>query len=311
MINKIEKITEQTREKVNQFFIDNWYSTDMSIRGQIIDGTKLDGFLLEEENKIIGLITYTFFGDICEIVSIDSKKENIGIGTNLLNEVEKAAMINNCKKIRLITTNDNLRALQFYQKRGYCITRIYPNAMDEVRKIKPDVPLIGENGIPLNDEIELEKNLKNNFIIKKVETNKEKYMNLLLDADPDIDVVRKYIKTGEMYIIEEKEKVLAEIVITKIDDETCELKNIATFPDARGKGLAKKIIEYVFTEYKTKYKRMIVGTTENMIPFYVLNGFNKYYKTVKNFFIDNYKEEIWDGNLQCIDMYYYSKEFEK
>ena len=160
MINKIEKITAQTREKVNQFFIDNWYSTDMSIRGQIIDGTKLDGFLLEEENKIIGLITYTFFGDICEIVSIDSKKENIGIGTNLLNEVEKAAMINNCKKIRLITTNDNLRALQFYQKRGYCITRIYPNAMDKVRKIKPDVPLIGENGIPLNDEIELEKNLK-------------------------------------------------------------------------------------------------------------------------------------------------------
>lgn len=311
MINKIEKITEQTREKVNQFFIDNWYSTDMSIRGQIIDGTKLDGFLLEEENKIIGLITYTFFGDICEIVSIDSKKENIGIGTNLLNEVEKAAMINNCKKIRLITTNDNLRALQFYQKRGYCITRIYPNAMDEVRKIKPDVPLIGENGIPLNDEIELEKNLKNNFIIKKVETNKEKYMNLLLDADPDIDVVRKYIETGEMYIIKEQEKVLAEIVITKIDNETCELKNIATLPEARGKGLAKKLMEYVFNKNKTKYKRMIVGTTENMIPFYVLNGFNKYYKTVKNFFIDNYKEEIWDGNLQCIDMYYYSKEFEK
>ena len=68
MINKIEKITEQTREKVNQFFIDNWYSTDMSIRGQIIDGTKLDGFLLEEENKIIGLITYTFFCYICDIV---------------------------------------------------------------------------------------------------------------------------------------------------------------------------------------------------------------------------------------------------
>ena len=185
------------------------------------------------------------------------------------------------------------------------------NTMDEVRKIKPDVPLIGENGIPLNDEIELEKNIKECFIIKKVETNKEKYIDLLLDADPDIDVVRKYIKIGEIYIIEEKEKVLSEIVITKIDDETCELKNIATFPDARGKGLAKKLIEYVFTEYKTKYKRMIVGTTENMIPFYVLNGFNKYYKTVKNFFIDNYKEEIWDGNLQCIDMYYYSKEFEK
>ena len=68
------------------------------------------------------------------------------------------------------------------------------------------------------------------------------------------------------------------------------------------------LIQYVFNEYKGKYKRMIVGTTENMIPFYVLNGFTKYYKTAKNFFVDNYKKEIWDGNLHCIDMYYYAKE---
>ena len=58
-----------------------------------------------------------------------------------------------------------------------------------------------------------------------------------------------------------------------------------------------------------KYKRMIVGTSENMIPFYDLNGFTKYHHTVKNFFVDNYNEEIWDGDLHCIDMYYYSKEF--
>ena len=101
----------------------------------------------------------------------------------------------------------------------------------------------------------------------------------------------------------------AEIVITKVDEETCELKNIATLPEARGNGHAKILIEHVFNEYRTKYKRMIVGTTENMIPFYVLNGFNKYYKTVKNFFVDNYSEEVWDGDLHCIDMYYYCKEF--
>ena len=131
----------------------------MSIRGEIIDGTKLDGFLLQENNKIIGSITYKFFGDVCEIVSLDSKKENIGIGTALLKEVEMVTIESNCKKLRLITTNDNLRALQFYQKRGYCLTKIYPNAMDEVRKVKPDIPLLGENNIPLRDEIELEKRL--------------------------------------------------------------------------------------------------------------------------------------------------------
>lgn len=155
----IERITNDTRELVNQFFIDNWYSTDMSIRGEIIDGTKLDGFLLQEDNTIVGLITYTFFGDICEIVSFDSKRENIGIGSALLRELEEVARDNSCNKMRLITTNDNMRALQFYQKRGYCLTKLYPNAMDEVRKVKPDVPLLGDNDIPLRDEIELEKQL--------------------------------------------------------------------------------------------------------------------------------------------------------
>lgn len=159
MIENIERISNETRDLVNQFLIDNWFSTDISIRGEIIDGTKLDGFLLQEDNTIIGLVTFTFFGDICEIVSLDSKKENIGIGTALLKEIEKIAIDNNCKKMRLITTNDNMRALQFYQKRGYGLTKLYPNAMEEVRKIKPDVPLIGENGIPLRDEIELEKQL--------------------------------------------------------------------------------------------------------------------------------------------------------
>ena len=61
MIENIERISNDTRNMVNQFFIDNWFSTDMSIRGEIIDGTKLDGFLLQEDNKVIGLVTYTFF----------------------------------------------------------------------------------------------------------------------------------------------------------------------------------------------------------------------------------------------------------
>ena len=159
MIENIKRISNETRDLVNQFFIDNWFSTDMSIRGKIIDGTKLDGFLLQEENTIIGLVTYTFFGDICEIVSLDSKRENIGIGSALLKEIEKIAIDNNCKKMRLITTNDNMRALQFYQKRGYCLTKLYPNAMEEVRKVKPNVTELGDNDIPLRDEIELEKQL--------------------------------------------------------------------------------------------------------------------------------------------------------
>ena len=100
-------------------------------------------------------------------------------------------------------------------------------------------------------------------------------------------------------------------MITEVDENVCELKNIATVEKYRRQGYGKKMIKYLFDTYKQKYKKMIIGTTENNIPFYVKVGFDKYYKTVKNFFIDNYKEEIWDGNLQCIDIYYYSNNLKK
>lgn len=144
--------------------------------------------------------------------------------------------------------------------------------------------------------------------IEKIEEDKEKYIDLLLEADPDENVVKKYIDNGDMYIGIRDDEVVCEIIIIKVNDEECELKNIATVEKYRGKGYAQEMIKYVFEKYKETYKRMIVGTSENMIPFYVLNGFTKYHHTVKNFFIDNYEEAIWDGNLQCIDMYYYYKE---
>lgn len=143
--------------------------------------------------------------------------------------------------------------------------------------------------------------------IEKVNNNKSEYMNLLLEADPDREIVNKYLEHGDLYVGIIDDKIVCEIVITQYDENTCELKNIATLPEYRGKGYASELIKYVFEIYKTKYKIMIVGTTENMIPFYVLNGFKNYHHTVKNFFVDNYKEEVWDGDFHCIDMYYYSK----
>ena len=135
--------------------------------------------------------------------------------------------------------------------------------------------------------------------------NKEQYIDLLLEADPEKDIVVKYLQESEMYGLFENDKIVAEVVITKVDNEICELKNIATIENAIGKGYGKKLIQEVTKLYKQKYKKMIVGTTQNNIPFYVKCGFDKYYKTEYNFFVDNYNEEIWDGNLHCIDMYYY------
>lgn len=138
--------------------------------------------------------------------------------------------------------------------------------------------------------------------------NKNDYMDLLLEADPSEEMVNKYLSVSDMYGIKKDNKIVCVAVILGIDNETCELKNISTKEQYRGQKLASKMIEYLFNTYKDKYKYMIVGTSENMIPFYVLNGFTKYHKTIKNFFTDNYKEEIIDNGHKCIDMYYYKKE---
>lgn len=153
--------------------------------------------------------------------------------------------------------------------------------------------------------------VKRSIIIKKEKDNKERYMDLLLEADPSKDRINDYLRDGELFVLTYKEKVACVAVVIKIDDETIELKNIATKEEYRGQGYGKKMLKYLADNYKQKYKKMLVGTSENNIPFYVKQGFDKYEKTIKNYFVDNYDEEIIDGDLHCIDMYYYSKDLKK
>ena len=84
-----------------------------------------------------------------------------------------------------------------------------------------------------------------------------------------------------------------------------------TLESYRNKGYAKTLLKSLYGNYKQKYDRMLIGTTENNIPFFVKQGFDKYEKTIKNFFIDNYDEEIKYGDLICTDLIYYSKELKK
>jgi len=104
----------------------------------------------------VGLATYNFEGKDCELVTIQSVRDSEGIGSALLSAVRGAAELAGCRRIWLITTNDNLRALGFYQKRGMSLVAVYRNAMEAARRLKPQIPQIGQNGIPIRDEIELE-----------------------------------------------------------------------------------------------------------------------------------------------------------
>lgn len=146
--------------------------------------------------------------------------------------------------------------------------------------------------------------------VKKIE-NKEDYIDLLLEADPSKDMIHKYLNDSDVYALKKEDELISIAVILHIDRKTLELKNIVTKENYRNKGYAKTLLKHLSGNYKQKYDRMLVGTKPNNIPFYVKQGFDKYEKTIKNFFIDNYKEEIKDGELTCTDLIYYSKDLKK
>lgn len=153
---KCEKINSLNRDLVNAFIKQHWYTTTMIIRGKEIDMTKVDGFYFRDGETIIGLITYIVYNNILEIISLDSLRENQGIGNELVETVIHEAKERNLQKIVVITTNDNINAIRFYQKRGFDMVHLFRNAMDISRKLKPEIPLVGENSIPLRHEIEFE-----------------------------------------------------------------------------------------------------------------------------------------------------------
>ena len=150
------KIDSENRQAVTDFISRQWLSTEMVLRGQVIDMTAVDGIAAFLEGQIVGLITWRPLGNALEILSLDSLLEGKGTGTRLVEKAVEFARKEGLGKVLVITTNDNLKAIGFYQKRGFDFARIYRNALDISRKIKPQIPMTGENGIPLKHEIEFE-----------------------------------------------------------------------------------------------------------------------------------------------------------
>lgn len=156
----VRSVTKNDKEWINDVIIKEWGSDFIITNDTIYRPKDLTGIIIEENGEKIGLLTYIIENNECKIISLNSLKQNKGAGTLLLDALKKTAKEKGAKKIVLETTNDNLNALRFYQIRGFQIIAVYPNAIDEARKTKPQIPLIGENNIPLRDALKLELNLQ-------------------------------------------------------------------------------------------------------------------------------------------------------
>ncbi|GAB4383237.1 MAG: GNAT family N-acetyltransferase [Phycisphaerales bacterium] len=133
-----------------------WASTNIYSKGRVTNAAELPGFAAFRDGTPVGLITYRIEDEDCEIVTHNSMAGCGGIGSCLLAAVRQEARAQGCKRLWLVTTNDNTPALRFYQRRDFDMVRIDFNAMQRARVLKPDIPERGLDDIPIRHEVELE-----------------------------------------------------------------------------------------------------------------------------------------------------------
>lgn len=153
---QLRLISETDHAWIGQVAAKYWSSTHVVSRGVLHDLLELPGYIAMIDNQPAGLICYNLKGKQCELVALLSISEGIGVGRTLVEQLIDTAAKNHCHRIWLITTNDNLNAIRFYQKRGFALVAVHRKALDISRKLKPSLPIIGMDGIPLRDEIEME-----------------------------------------------------------------------------------------------------------------------------------------------------------
>jgi Predicted P-loop ATPase fused to an acetyltransferase len=143
--------------------------------------------------------------------------------------------------------------------------------------------------------------------IREVLNNKKEYIDLLLLADEQENMIDKYLERGEMFVLND-DGVKAECVVTKESDGIYELKNIAVMPECQRKGYGKRLIDFVFSHY-TDCKTMLVGTGDvpSVLNFYQKCGFAESHR-IENFFTDNYDHPMFEDGHQLIDMVYLKRE---
>jgi ribosomal protein S18 acetylase RimI-like enzyme len=157
-VTEIRVLRDDDRAWIRAFLTERW-GEQVVVHGTCYLPGELPGFVAIEEAAPVGLATYRTDDDACELVTLDSLREGRGIGSALVGAVIEQARLSACRRVWLVTTNDNLGALRFYQRRGFWLAALRPGAVDQARRLKPSIPLTGEHQIPIRDELELELHL--------------------------------------------------------------------------------------------------------------------------------------------------------
>jgi ribosomal protein S18 acetylase RimI-like enzyme len=152
---RIRPVSDGDRPMLSWLVAELWGSEAVAVHGTVFQPAELAGFIAERSGRLTGLLTYHVAGDVLEIVTLNAIEPRVGIGTLLIEAAVGKARRCGGREIRLTTTNDNVDALRFYQRRGFRLAELRPGAVDRSRQEKPAIPTVGSYGIPLHDEIDL------------------------------------------------------------------------------------------------------------------------------------------------------------
>jgi ribosomal protein S18 acetylase RimI-like enzyme len=147
----------ENAEQVAAVWRDSFASDIIVSRGRVYRPRDVNSIVASDGGSYIaGLLTWHRHADDIEVISLDSFAENNGVGTALLEEMARRARQDGVRRLWLVTTNDNIRAIRFYQRRGWSLCALHRDAIANSRRLKPEIPLTGDHGIPIRDELEFE-----------------------------------------------------------------------------------------------------------------------------------------------------------
>ncbi|MDP1732223.1 MAG: GNAT family N-acetyltransferase [Devosia sp.] len=155
---EIRRATEDDRDWIRRQLTESWGSHMIVLRGQLLDATSCPALVAGDRE---GLLHYRALSDDdCEIVTLEAFRIGRGIGTELIEAITALARSEGHARLVVVTTNDNLDALRFYQSRGFRLHALRPGAVDAARTVKPEIAPTGNYGLPIRDEIELVRDLR-------------------------------------------------------------------------------------------------------------------------------------------------------
>jgi GNAT superfamily N-acetyltransferase len=159
---EVRPVAAEERSQLVELVQKEWGTIEVVSRGEVHNLSRCPALFCLDGDRVVGLATYSINGPSCEVLTMNAFEQRLGIGSRLLEGMAEQARMAGCRRLWLITTNDNLDAIRFYQRRGMRLVAVHPGAVDEARALKPEIPAIGKYGIAIRDELEFELDLDAN-----------------------------------------------------------------------------------------------------------------------------------------------------